>query len=127
MTASPESAWPPQRVAWSWRTLRTALAYLYLPQLLALFVGPLSECSDCTASFFALWPVMPGFLFASMLMVPGKSMAAAIAIAAVCNLAILAGLTAVLQERSRMRLAIAWFVAIVSASTAVALGMALRA
>lgn len=39
-----------------------ALAWTYVPQLLALVLSPVTECSHCVATFWTVFVILPGFI-----------------------------------------------------------------
>lgn len=52
----------PPRPPWR-RALLEAAAVLYLPQLAAFVIGPLTECDHCTGLYIRLYPIVPGHPF----------------------------------------------------------------
>ncbi len=48
------------------RVLR-AVAWTYAPQLAALVLSPVTECSHCVATFWSLFAILPGFMLLLLL------------------------------------------------------------
>ncbi|MDA0934269.1 MAG: hypothetical protein O3C51_12525 [Planctomycetota bacterium] len=62
MSGAPEAAGAPEPAPTrGWRVARAAL-WVYAPQLLALALSPVTECSHCVATFWTMFLVLPGFL-----------------------------------------------------------------
>ena len=66
MSGAPEAAGAPDpgpepAPTRGWRVARAAL-WVYAPQLLALALSPVTECSHCVATFWPMFLVLPGFI-----------------------------------------------------------------
>jgi hypothetical protein len=100
------------------------VASVYLPQLAALPGTPLLGHDDSLATFWSLFPVVPGALAADLLHADWGEW---FAIAVTGTLALLCGLTIATQVSSpRLRITTLAIVAILSAFNAIGFGHALR-
>lgn len=109
--------------AWTWRPVGRALLFLYLPQLLPLFVGPLTECSHCVASYWQLFVVLPGMVVRVLLASPSVL---AYWMMIVVTLAWLLAFVGLFQRRSPPRSTIAAGLAILSGLNALGVSFLLR-
>ena len=104
-----------------WPSLLRAVAWLWLPTLLPLAVGPLSECGHCVRTYLMLMPLVPGTVG---LMVRN---AWGMVLAVLLSLALLAALTAAFLRLQRITAhAVGLLLACVSGAQALLLGNLLR-
>jgi len=104
------------------RSLACAAAFLWLPTLLPLFLGPLSECGDCLRTYLTLLPVVPGVVGLLAVRDSGRYV-----LAALVTVALLAGLTFALRRLPRgPGLALAILLGCTSGAQALLLGGLLR-
>lgn len=109
------------------RSTLLALATLYLPQLLPLALGPLTECSHCVGTYGRLFALLPGMLPAWSLAIPaGLPRPVLLALASGITLAVLVLLTLLAHRSPRTARWLLPLTALASASNALAVASALR-
>ena len=109
---------PPGR----WTRLGRAAAWTYAPQLAALVLSPVTECSHCVATFWALFMILPGFIPLGFFPLPALlRWAAAVAM----TLAVIWGHDA-LRRRTGAMLVARLALAILTALNAIAFGNVIR-
>ena len=109
---------PPGRGA---RVLR-AVAWTYAPQLAALVLSPVTECSHCVATFWALFAFLPGFVSLAVLRLPSVFPW----IAAVAITLVLIWAHDALRHRTRPMLVARLVLAALTALNAIAFGNVIR-